>query len=183
MHYTWDGVERSSLSSDETATGAAMDTVDKEKALQKAELGNQSITGVKYVYLYLPTCISYVASPQAASVNSERTRRWKSFKLNWGVFRELGFIASFIQAWAATIFWISGYATTCSSFYLNLTESIPNMHRFTGLPEIQSSIASKTSLQNGVFWTPQVIGGSGFVISAYAKFSDVSATSDAFSRL
>jgi len=65
--------------------------------------------------------------------------------LNLSRFKELSFIGSFVQAWAATIFWISG---------------------FTGLPQVQASISDNTPLLNGVFWTPQVIGGSGFIISA-----------------
>lgn len=93
-----------------------MDTVDKEKALQKAETGNQSIRGARRVISEIVYVSHIFGQSQAASVNSERTRRWKKFKLNWSVFRELGFIASFIQAWAATIFWISGCATPCFYF-------------------------------------------------------------------
>jgi len=69
-------------------------------------------------------------------------RSWYSLdRKRW---RDLGFVAAVIQYAAATIFWIAGW---------------------TGLPVIFNSIQSNTGLTNGVFWSPQVIGGSGFVIS------------------
>ncbi len=45
-------------------------------------------------------------------------------------------------------------------------ERVTCISRFTGLPQVQASISDNTPLLNGVFWTPQVIGGSGFIISA-----------------
>ncbi len=56
--------------------------------------------------------------------------------------RELGFLASLSQLFGATIFWISG---------------------FTALPGVID--LGNHSLANGVFWTPQVVGGIGFIIS------------------
>jgi hypothetical protein len=58
--------------------------------------------------------------------------------------RELGFLACAAQLCGATIFWIAG---------------------FTALPGIMNHLTPKPHLLNGVFWVPQVIGGSGFVIS------------------
>ncbi|KAI9767605.1 MAG: hypothetical protein M1839_004462 [Geoglossum umbratile] len=55
---------------------------------------------------------------------------------------EIGFLASFIQFLSATIFWIAG---------------------FTSLPNVLSQ--AKPGLVDGVFWAPQVIGGTGFIIS------------------
>ncbi|KAJ6616516.1 hypothetical protein B0H10DRAFT_1397839 [Mycena sp. CBHHK59/15] len=72
-------------------------------------------------------------------------KKWMWFSTDGKYFHELGFVAAFVQYWAATIFWISG---------------------FTGLPTIQESIMPKTGLIDGVFWTPQVIGGTGFIISS-----------------
>ncbi|CAK7269889.1 hypothetical protein SEPCBS119000_003801 [Sporothrix epigloea] len=57
--------------------------------------------------------------------------------------REMGFWANVIQLFGATIFWISG---------------------FTGLPPIANRLS--TAGTNGAYWTPQVIGGCGFIISS-----------------
>ncbi|KAH0548591.1 hypothetical protein GP486_007865 [Trichoglossum hirsutum] len=56
--------------------------------------------------------------------------------------REIGFLASLVQFISATVFWISG---------------------FTALPNTVNR--DNVGLVNGVFWTPQVIGGTGFIIS------------------
>lgn len=55
---------------------------------------------------------------------------------------ELGFLACCAQMIGATIFWISG---------------------FTALPGILNRLSP--GLEAGIFWTPQVVGGSGFIIS------------------
>jgi hypothetical protein len=57
-------------------------------------------------------------------------------------FRELGFLASLAQFCGATVFWISG---------------------FTALPGIINHFSQ--GLLDGVYWTPQMVGGTGFVIS------------------
>ncbi|KAH0285000.1 hypothetical protein M436DRAFT_53288 [Aureobasidium namibiae CBS 147.97] len=67
---------------------------------------------------------------------------WIELKTHY--FHELGFIASLSQLIAATIFWISG---------------------FTALPGIMNKLSP--GLSDGVFWTPQVIGGSGFILSGW----------------
>ncbi|KAF2500475.1 integral membrane protein, partial [Lophium mytilinum] len=54
----------------------------------------------------------------------------------------LGFLASFTQFLAASVFWISG---------------------FTALPGILNHLS--TGLEAGIYWTPQVLGGSGFILS------------------
>lgn len=56
--------------------------------------------------------------------------------------RELGFLACFAQLCGATIFWISG---------------------FTALPGIINEMSQ--GLIDGVYWAPQIIGGTGFIIS------------------
>ncbi|KAF7338729.1 hypothetical protein MSAN_02195100 [Mycena sanguinolenta] len=73
------------------------------------------------------------------------TKKWIWFSADGKYFHELGFVAAFVQFWAATIFWISG---------------------FTALPTIMTAIETKPRLFNGVFWTPQVIGGTGFIIAS-----------------
>jgi hypothetical protein len=55
---------------------------------------------------------------------------------------ELGFLASLTQLIGATIFWISG---------------------FTGLPGIIDHMSQ--GLTDGVYWVPQIVGGSCFIIS------------------
>jgi hypothetical protein len=55
---------------------------------------------------------------------------------------ELGFIASLVQFLAATIFWIAG---------------------FTALPGIFDKLSP--AAVNGAYWTPQIIGGAGFIVS------------------
>ncbi|KAJ5443904.1 uncharacterized protein N7458_007776 [Penicillium daleae] len=55
---------------------------------------------------------------------------------------ELGFLASLVQFFAATVFWIAG---------------------FTGLPGILDHLSQRVT--NGVYWVPQIVGGTGFIIS------------------
>ncbi|KAF9064282.1 hypothetical protein BDP27DRAFT_1230754 [Rhodocollybia butyracea] len=74
-----------------------------------------------------------------------RKRKWMWYSTDPKYWHELGFLAAFVQFWAATIFWISG---------------------FTALPEIQNTISTETGVQDGTFWTPQVVGGTGFIISS-----------------
>jgi hypothetical protein len=74
----------------------------------------------------------------------ERSWSWMpSFtELRDHYFHELGFLASFFQLMGASIFWIAG---------------------LTALPGIFNHLAGPSL--NGAYWSPQVIGGSGFVIS------------------
>ncbi|KAF9566559.1 hypothetical protein CPC08DRAFT_101843 [Agrocybe pediades] len=77
--------------------------------------------------------------------SEENGQRWIWFSADPKFFYEVGFLAGFFQLLAASIFWISG---------------------FTAIPTIQSAIEENQGLTDGIFWTPQVIGGSGFAISA-----------------
>jgi hypothetical protein len=79
-------------------------------------------------------------------MSSENGKSWAWF-ITWTEFKghyshELGFLACASQLFGATVFWISG---------------------FTALPGIFNHLSG--NLLNGIFWVPQVIGGSGFVIS------------------
>ncbi|CAD0096018.1 unnamed protein product [Aureobasidium vineae] len=67
---------------------------------------------------------------------------WAELKNHY--FHELGFIASLSQLLGATVFWISG---------------------LTALPEILNVLSP--GLNDGIYWTPQVIGGSGFIVSGW----------------
>ncbi|KAK4121104.1 hypothetical protein N657DRAFT_665806 [Parathielavia appendiculata] len=100
------------------------------------------------------TAINNVAEPGGleerkgddANARSERERRWlwwptwHEFKTHYT--KEIGFLASFVQLLGATIFWISG---------------------LTALPPIYNALS--VPLVNGVYWVPQVVGGTGFVVS------------------
>jgi hypothetical protein len=77
-----------------------------------------------------------------------KTNSWVWFpswiELKSHYLHELGFIASLSQLIAATVFWISG---------------------FTALPGILNVLSP--GLSDGVFWTPQIVGGSGFILSGW----------------
>ena len=81
------------------------------------------------------------------SSSADGTRAWVWFPswydLRTHYFHDLGFLACLSQTIGATVFWVSG---------------------FTALPPIYNSLSATNNL-NGAYWIPQVIGGSGFVIS------------------
>ncbi|EPS43352.1 hypothetical protein H072_2650 [Dactylellina haptotyla CBS 200.50] len=69
---------------------------------------------------------------------------WPSwYELKTHYFKEVGFLACFSQLIGATVFWISGFA---------------------GLSPIYNSLSVPAA--NCVYWLPQVIGGTGFIISS-----------------
>ncbi|KAI0139338.1 hypothetical protein GGR57DRAFT_496214 [Xylariaceae sp. FL1272] len=67
---------------------------------------------------------------------------WHELKTHY--FRELGFLACLSQFIGATIFWIAG---------------------FTSLSPIYESLSVRAT--NGAYWSTQVIGGTGFIISSW----------------
>ena len=77
---------------------------------------------------------------------SETERAWQWFPslhdLTTHYLRELGFLACLSQFIGATVFWISG---------------------FTALPGINNKMSQ--GLLDGIYWTPQIVGGSGFIVS------------------
>ncbi|KAI8973124.1 hypothetical protein BD414DRAFT_499200 [Trametes punicea] len=79
------------------------------------------------------------------------------FKFRWigvGSWRELGYLACFIQMWAATIFWVS---------------------TITGLPNVIPRFPDDppTDITDVFFWTPQVLGGCGFITSSLLLMIEV----------
>src|SRR5271168_4831471 len=74
-------------------------------------------------------------------------RAWTWFptwhELTTHYFREIGFLACLSQMIGATIFWISG---------------------FIALPGISNNLSS--AAVNNTFWSVQVIGGTGFIVSS-----------------
>jgi hypothetical protein len=83
-----------------------------------------------------------------AASEIEQGRSWVWFpsahNLRVHYLRELGFLASFAQLCGASIFWISG---------------------LTALPGINNKMSQ--GLLDGIYWTPQIVGGTGFIISGY----------------
>ncbi|KAK9372098.1 uncharacterized protein V1513DRAFT_460857 [Lipomyces chichibuensis] len=81
------------------------------------------------------------------SLDSPERQSWQwlpSFHdLRTHLLHELGFLASVSQLIGATIFWISG---------------------FTALPGIHNKMSQ--GLLDGIYWTPQIVGGSGFIVSS-----------------
>jgi hypothetical protein len=79
--------------------------------------------------------------------DSKSARTWTWFpswyELKTHYFKEIGFIACLSQMIGATIFWIAG---------------------FTSLPPIYNRLTTPSAL-NGAYWAPQVVGGTGFIIS------------------
>lgn len=70
---------------------------------------------------------------------------WPSwYELHTHYFHDIGFLACSSQMFGATIFWISG---------------------FTALPPILSNLSVPAT--NGVYWLPQVVGGTGFIVSSF----------------
>nr|OQO15776.1 hypothetical protein B0A51_17387 [Rachicladosporium sp. CCFEE 5018] len=86
------------------------------------------------------------AAEQKADENQGDARGWtwwpSTQDLRTHYLHDLGFLACSSQMTGATIFWISG---------------------FTALPGIYNNLSPRAV--TGVYWTPQVIGGLGFVIS------------------
>jgi len=78
--------------------------------------------------------------------DSNRTWTWFPtwHELTTHYIKEIGFLACLFQLLGATIFWISG---------------------FTALPSINTTLSHSQRALNGAFWAPQIIGGSGFIIS------------------
>jgi hypothetical protein len=68
-------------------------------------------------------------------------QQWVWIGARW---REIGFDGSIIQLFAATIFWIS---------------------TVTGIPGVIDM--DNIGLVDGIYWVPQVVGGSGFIIARY----------------
>ncbi|KAF4995771.1 hypothetical protein FDECE_12689 [Fusarium decemcellulare] len=90
--------------------------------------------------------VDQVQPEQRPAKSSEDGRTWSWwptwYELRTHYFREIGFLACSSQMFGATVFWISG---------------------FTALPPILNNLS--TPALNGIYWLPQVIGGTGFIVS------------------
>ncbi|KIX03089.1 uncharacterized protein Z518_06639 [Rhinocladiella mackenziei CBS 650.93] len=91
---------------------------------------------------------STVPEVQSAGPDAQNGQSWQWFPswhdLHTHYLHELGFLAGAVQLFGATIFGISG---------------------FTALPGIIDHLNSQSAL-NGAYWIPQVMGGSGFIVSS-----------------
>ena len=87
-----------------------------------------------------------VHTDKAAQEDAPRGRAWQWFpsghELTTHYLRDIGFLACLAQLFGASVFWISG---------------------FTALPGINNKMSQ--GLLDGIYWTPQVVGGMGFVVS------------------
>ncbi|EIW73039.1 hypothetical protein TREMEDRAFT_22078, partial [Tremella mesenterica DSM 1558] len=75
----------------------------------------------------------------------------------WGkpLWRDMGYIAAIVQLFAASIFWISTLT--------GLPGAIPGLY----------TESASVPIEDVFFWTPQVIGGSGFIISSLILMVEV----------
>lgn len=73
---------------------------------------------------------------------------WREFRTHY--IKEIGFLASVTQLLGASVFWISG---------------------ITALPSIYNDLSGP--VMNGVYWVPQVVGGSGFIVSSFLFMIEV----------
>jgi hypothetical protein len=74
-------------------------------------------------------------------IDDPEAQPWIWFGTRFG---EIGFLASSIQMFAASVFWIA---------------------TITGIPGVINM--NNVGLTNGIFWVPQIIGGTGFITARY----------------
>ncbi|KUI63213.1 hypothetical protein VP1G_10348 [Cytospora mali] len=87
-------------------------------------------------------------SEEGGASRGKGRRRWtwwpSWYELRTHYVRDIGFLACLSQMIGATIFWIAG---------------------FTGLPQIIGVLTVPAT--NGIYWLPQVVGGTGFIVSSF----------------
>ncbi|KAH6674385.1 hypothetical protein B0J14DRAFT_38078 [Halenospora varia] len=125
--------------------GWALEEVLEENGLIRVRPDKQGCT---HHHLNHKNLVGKGKRPEEDSrIPSPRSGQWNWLpswhELRTRYFKELGFLACLSQMIGATIFWISG---------------------FTALPPINDKLTS-TAAQNGAYWLPQVMGGTGFIIS------------------
>ncbi|KAM7195426.1 hypothetical protein V8F20_007485 [Naviculisporaceae sp. PSN 640] len=129
---------------------------EKRGLLHAAIASATSLTSSKEEPLEDKTAMDQMDNNAHAKPGSDRSeksttqRRWEWFptrhELTSHYLRDIGFLACLSQMIGATVFWIAG---------------------FTGLPPIYDALEGYgPAAVNCVYWLPQVIGGTGFIISA-----------------
>ncbi|ORY68736.1 uncharacterized protein BCR38DRAFT_406638 [Pseudomassariella vexata] len=90
----------------------------------------------------------FVRKENVTNSAAKRSWQWWQWWPSWHdlthYLREIGFLACLSQLIGATIFWVAG---------------------LTGLLPLYDGLS--TPVANGVFWLPQVVGGTGFIISSW----------------
>lgn len=111
--------------------------------LQKPSLADQDYQDRSKEYGFSSTDLEKTKSPYENAHQKSWTWlvSYADFKAHY--LRDIGFLACSAQFFGASVFWISG---------------------FTALPGIQNNLSAGPVI-NGVYWSPQVIGGSGFIVS------------------
>jgi hypothetical protein len=127
----------------ETGSGSGLRIVARNDTCTHHHRNKRNLVGKSH---RLPHNTPSVLNPNKQQ--PAKTNSWVWFpswiELKSHYLHELGFIASLSQLIAATVFWISG---------------------FTALPGILNVLSP--GLSDGVFWTPQIVGGSGFILSGW----------------
>lgn len=104
----------------------------------------------KHTHHEIPDADSLTSVPEKLGTQGHSEKQdaprwnwWVSwYELRTHYLREIGFLACLFQFFGASVFWIAG---------------------LTALPGIQNRLS--TNLAIGIYWTPQVVGGSGFIVS------------------
>ncbi|GAB1313906.1 Integral membrane protein [Madurella fahalii] len=112
------------------------------------------------VAMIAATTVDTVAEPGGLGpdgdekVKPEKERRWSWWptrhELTTHYIKEIGFLASLIQLMGATVFWMAGFT------------NLPGIHNAISLP-----------VTNGTYWLPQVVGGTGFIVSSILLMVEV----------
>ena len=127
----------------ETRNGSSPKVVPKDLACTHHHQNKRNLVGEPH-QTHRDTSSTPISDKQQPSKNDSWVwcPSWVELKTHY--FHELGFIASLSQLFGATVFWISG---------------------FTALPGILNVLSP--GLSDGIFWTPQIIGGTGFIVSGW----------------
>ncbi|RHZ55410.1 uncharacterized protein CDV56_104968 [Aspergillus thermomutatus] len=131
--------------------GWAVETASKEAEEQVEEAVVRIKSDVESCLHHHANRRSFLTPSEARQDSSRRTSAGQKRSFEWlptltelrtHYLHEIGFWASLVQFIGATIFWIAG---------------------FTGLPGIINHISQ--AVTNGVYWVPQIVGGSCFIMS------------------
>ncbi|GFF40423.1 hypothetical protein IFM46972_06209 [Aspergillus udagawae] len=127
----------------ETASKEAADEVEQAVVRIKSDMESCLHHHANHRSFLTPS-VARQGSHRRTSTDRKRSFAWlpTMTELRTHYLHEIGFWASFVQLIGATIFWIAG---------------------FTGLPGIINHMSQ--AVTNGVFWVPQIVGGSCFILS------------------
>jgi hypothetical protein len=127
----------------ETGKGSNLRIVPKDHACTHHHRNKKNLVGKPNSALSHTTTLASNTDKQEQSTEANSWvwfPSWTELKTHY--LHELGFLASLSQLFGATIFWISG---------------------FTALPGVLNVLSP--GLTDAIYWTPQILGGSGFIVS------------------